>query len=331
MDSKVSIIIPAYNAEQGIVRCINSLINQTYINIEIIIINDGSIDGTDTLCCELLKIDNRIKYVKQTNKGVSFARNKGIELSTGDFILFVDSDDWLEKSALTILMEKQQINDYDIVMFGYLTDNCKKKTKTSQINDSFYSNELEVKKAIPTLIQSERINQPWGKLYKARLFEEIKFDTSLNIGEDALLNYYVFFRINSLYILNRNFYNYSLSNDNSLTKKLNPKKAEMLTYINNSLNEIVSQNGNSKELLNASEYIKIKGIYSCLTDILKHYPNHRFSEKKNLMSLVLSEMGIPINNYRGSDKLFRILDMILRTNNINIIYAVTLIIYKIKS
>lgn len=109
MNMKVSVIIPVYNVEKYLFRCVKSVIDQTYENIEIILIDDGSEDNSGKLCDNYVQLDNRIKVIHQQNGGLSSARNKGIELATGDAICFLDSDDYISKGCIeemTSLMEK---------------------------------------------------------------------------------------------------------------------------------------------------------------------------------------------------------------------------------
>ena len=122
--TKISIIVPVYNAEKYIGRCLHSLINQTLKDIEIIVIDDGSKDNTNKI---LQKYKDRIKIIKQKNSGVATARNKGLEIATGEYIYFVDSDDWIEKDTLEKLYSKAIDNNYDCVMcnFWYINDNKK--------------------------------------------------------------------------------------------------------------------------------------------------------------------------------------------------------------
>ena len=115
----VSIIVPVYNAERTIDRCLNSLVNQTYDHIEILIVNDGSIDSSGVKCDRYAEIDTRVKVFHIENKGVSNARNCGIANSTGDFIIFVDSDDYLTETACEVLINHQLAFDDDCVVYGF--------------------------------------------------------------------------------------------------------------------------------------------------------------------------------------------------------------------
>ena len=118
MDDLISVIIPVYNVEKFIDRCINSLINQTYKNLEIILVDDGSPDNCPGLCDDWAKKDNRIKVVHKQNGGLSDARNAGLERSTGDYIMFVDSDDFVDETICEVLLNDLKNNDADFSMCG---------------------------------------------------------------------------------------------------------------------------------------------------------------------------------------------------------------------
>lgn len=120
---KVSIIVPVYNSEKYLEKCLSSIINQTYQNIEIIIIDDGSKDNSYAICKQYAHIDKRITIDHQDNKGASSARNKGIEMATGNYLLFVDSDDWIEKEMVEKLLAKCEENLADVVVFGWKCEN----------------------------------------------------------------------------------------------------------------------------------------------------------------------------------------------------------------
>ena len=118
MDKKISVIIPIYNSSQTLERTINSVITQTYKNLEIILVNDGSTDDSIEICKKYAEKDNRIIIVNQENKGVGEARNHGIDISTGDFISFVDSDDTMDENLYKELIATQIVTNADIVESG---------------------------------------------------------------------------------------------------------------------------------------------------------------------------------------------------------------------
>ena len=172
----VSIIIPCYNAEKTIKRWLESVIIQTYKNIEIVIINDGSIDKTDSIIKKYIN-DNRIKYYNRSNHGIGKTRNFGIKEATGEYITFLDSDDYLPNDAIDNLYKLAQKNKLDLVVSDYYVDN--KNIKSEKIKSFPITN---VKKN-PNLIFDINL-APWNKLYKKELIENIKFEENLKY-EDA--------------------------------------------------------------------------------------------------------------------------------------------------
>ena len=116
---KISVVVPVYNVEKYLRKCIDSIINQTYKNLEIILVDDGSPDKCGEICDEYAKKDNRVKVIHKKNAGVSSARNDGIDNATGEYIIFVDSDDWLEDNAIEIMVDKLNEYDYDCVFCNF--------------------------------------------------------------------------------------------------------------------------------------------------------------------------------------------------------------------
>lgn len=260
MRPKVSIIIPVYNSEKYIFKCIKSVLSQSYENIEIIVIDDGSIDSSykilKTYQCEKLKI------IQQQNKGVSVARNIGIENSTGEFIVFVDSDDWIEfdliEKLLKAYFEEERV---DLVI--------------SQINHEKFdipNGKYEIKELFKKLTKSklkniERINSPVAKLYKTDIIKKynIKFNPNTTIGEDLEFNIEYLKNIKSIYWINDKLYNY-VSNPLSATKKINNKKYKELKNVNKKFEELLKQN---KMTIFLAKYISLKNLYSCIKDLFK--------------------------------------------------------------
>lgn len=172
----ISIIIPCYNGEQTIKRCLDSVINQTYKNIEIILINDGSTDNTNEIIQPFLK-DNRIKYYDRINHGIGKTRNFGIKKAQGEYITFLDSDDYLERNAIKKLYNLAKKYNSDLVISDYCI--VKEKTKYEKIK-SFSTTNIEQN---PNLILDINL-APWNKLYKTDLIKDILFEEKLKY-EDA--------------------------------------------------------------------------------------------------------------------------------------------------
>lgn len=176
----VSVIIPVYNAESYINKCIRSLMAQTYSNIEIIAINDGSRDISGAILEELKPQDNRIKYISQSNQGVSVARNNGIDMATGDYLLFVDGDDYVDPDYVENMMTVALENDSDLVISGYKIEDDTKLE--SVIPTSYEANKDEM--------WAYRIMATMAHLYKRSFWDEnnFRFTTERNVrAEDTPL------------------------------------------------------------------------------------------------------------------------------------------------
>ena len=194
-DQSLSIIVPVYNAEKYIQQCIRSILNQSYSDLEIILVDDGSSDSSASLCQELAQKDARIQYYYQPNSGVTSARKKGVELSSGEYVTFVDADDTIEKDFLEVLVDKIT-EGFDMVISGASLEG-------EMDGDTFVSKILEGK--LPPSI--------WGRLIKREILSDEVFNISrdLPIGEDVIMNILIGLRIHhSIYVHNKNYYNYEI-------------------------------------------------------------------------------------------------------------------------
>lgn len=191
----VSVIIPIYNAEKYIQQCIRSILNQSYSDIEIILVDDGSSDASASLCQELAQKDTRIKYYYQPNSGVTSARKKGVELASSEYVTFVDADDTIEKDFLEVLVNKIT-EGFDMVISGALLEG-------EMDGDTFVAKILEGK--LPPCI--------WGRLIKREILSDEVFNISrdLPIGEDVIMNILIGLHVHDLiYVHNKNYYNYEI-------------------------------------------------------------------------------------------------------------------------
>lgn len=221
---KVSIVIPAYNCEYTLGRALDSIINQDYSNIEVIVVDDGSKDGTYEVINSYLKKDYRIKAIKQQNMGPSSARNKGIELATGDYFMFVDADDELERNSLGTSVEMMKSYQCDLLIAATKKRVSKSSGKIDEnivlTNLMKYSNNQDIWNDILLLMSKGIINSPWGKLYKRKIIvdNKLKMDIRLDMGEDLQFNLLYMEYIKSLVVVPKVLYIYN-TQDSFLTHK----------------------------------------------------------------------------------------------------------------
>ena len=189
----ISVIIPAYNAARTICRCIQSVLDQTYTEWEMIIVDDGSKDDTLDICQSY--DDSRIRVLHKENGGVSSARNHGLKFAQGDYIAFIDSDDFIEADYLEHL---SQGLDYDIVISGF----CYENTPESSSFHLKLANREAVGRELSKLINADQLCYPWGRLFKRSIIEtyHIRFDEAMRFAEDNVFNWEYLCHINSLRI-----------------------------------------------------------------------------------------------------------------------------------
>lgn len=223
MGNKISIIVPVYNVEKYLEKCVDSIINQTHLNIEIILINDGSIDSCGKLCDNYKRQDNRIIVIHQNNQGLSEARNKGIEMSTGDYLGFVDSDDWIEKDMFELLYTNLIQFDADISMCGYSRMNEDNSIISKYLYDDnkrieILSGKNIMKHYLFDYTQKDKIcNVVWNKLYKRHIFKDIRFPEN-KIYEDVFTTYLLLDKAKKMVISPELKYNYLIRNNSIMNQ-----------------------------------------------------------------------------------------------------------------
>lgn len=182
----VSIIIPVYKVENYLHRCVESVLNQSYTNIEIILVDDGSPDSCPGICDEYETKDSRIKVVHKVNRGLSSARNSGIEIMKGNWVTFIDSDDYISKNAIEKMVYVARITSSDLVIGNYqMVFDFSGQEKNCREKNIRKFKEIEKKEFwLKILLEDSAYCSAWGKLYKNSLFQEIRYPEENDFGED---------------------------------------------------------------------------------------------------------------------------------------------------
>ena len=213
MAEKITVIVPVYNVENYLDKCLDSLVNQTYKNLEIIVINDGSTDNSGIICQEYAQKDNRIVYIEKENGGQSEARNMGLDRITGSYVTFVDSDDWVELNYVENLYKKITEYQADIAVGNYYSFNEAEGMYYFHIfGDSYYEKVYDNVSIFENLYESQEMKSfalisVWGKLYKANLVNHLRFDIG-KLGEDGYLNQKIYLLAEKTIYLNKGLYAY---------------------------------------------------------------------------------------------------------------------------
>lgn len=233
MSLKLSVVIPIYNSENYLKQCIDSVINQSYQNIEVILVNDGSTDSSGAICDEYLNIDKRIKVIHQKNARIGAARNNGINNATGDVITFIDSDDYIEPNTYKDAIECMLKYEADLVQWDVNfipEEGCTDIIHNREISDytELNLNNIEaLNKMLEYKNMDNRFNNLWTathciwtKIYKTKLFNDLRFPERKEY-EDEMILHHLFYKSNKSIFINKRFSNYRLRKNSTVhTMKL---------------------------------------------------------------------------------------------------------------
>ena len=224
----ISVIVPVYQVQLYLNRCIESIIKQTYTRLEIILIDDGSVDSGAELCDEWALTDDRISVIHRNNMGLSEARNAGLAAATGDLIVFIDSDDYIEKEMLEKLYTSMKVSGADISIcdFEYVKENGEKRDET--IKERPIKNDtISGKEAIKRMRGKLNVYYvvAWNKLYKKELFKNVRFPKG-KIHEDAFTTYRLFANSRAVTKINDKCYHYVLRSGSIMSERTSRKKMD---------------------------------------------------------------------------------------------------------
>ncbi len=253
----ISIIVPIYNADKYISQCMDSLINQSYSNIEIICVNDGSTDLSSDLIEQVYKKDNRVTLINKENGGVSSARNLGLSKAIGEYVMFVDSDDWIDHDTCEQMIDVVDKQKVDLVIASYMRHFSNNIVKPRHIfSDEKKFNKEETMtlrkrlfglngKELSDPSQSDSIGSSWSKLFKRSIIFEngLQFVDLKIIGtaEDVLFNAEYFGLIDSSYYMNKCFYHYRRDNYTSITSNYKSNLPEQWKELYNRFQKMIDE------------------------------------------------------------------------------------------
>jgi len=253
---KLSIIVPVYNVEQYLERCLNSILSSTFQDFELIIINDGSKDKSEDIILEFInKYKDKIVYISKENEGVSIARNTGIEKARGEYITFIDSDDYIDHNMFKKMINKIEQDNFDVVVCDarlvYEDSNDTRVVSSGYSEDLYHKNKIRATMTIFYPVM-------WNKIYKTELVKKIKFTSGVWYEDmEYLLKLYP--HINNIGVVKKPLYNY-LQRKNSITYTYNDKLYDII----NNMEGVI-------------EYYKTQGVYEEYKDELEYlYARYAF-------------------------------------------------------
>lgn len=288
---KISVIIPAFNVEKYIERCINSVIQQSLKEIEIIVIDDGSTDRTLEIIQKIQKSDKRIVIIEQKNQGSSMARNSGLEVARGKYISFLDSDDWMEENYLYDIYMYAEKNLLDIVVTDFYKDDGKTfsyRQDLSVENNKFFSG----KRYLEHIFNGNGYPNVWDKMVRRELYEEnnIKFFPGIFLGDDILVTIELAFFAKKVGKYNKAYIHYMQHGGQGSTKEKLGVKILDLFKVFDKLDSFFEKRGES---IPGYEYYKLNEIYikflSCIPIEDKRYSDARDKFLENIGEIIKSK------------------------------------------
>ncbi len=293
----ISIIIPVYKTEYSLLKAaIESAIYQTYENVEIILVDDGSPDECGSICDNYAKIDNRVKVLHTINQGVSAARNSGIDVSIGAYIFFLDSDDTIELNTIETLLDIQKNTSADVV--GVCCNDVSDSRDSNQVKKivSLDTNQaIELLSLNKSLYKGQEITAVWGKLYSRNILNGVKFNEKISIGEDFIFNLEVFVKASKVVYCNQRLYNYnfvstSIMNNKSYSPKFLKSFRELTTEI-------------QKYMMTKWEEMLMVRMINVAFSLYLRIPNRFKEEQKEIERYIKENRLVVLKNSKAKFKL----------------------------
>lgn len=334
MNEIVTIIVPVYNVENYLQRCIDSLLNQTYKKLEIILVNDGSLDNSSDICDRYAKEDSRVKVIHKENGGLSDARNAGLKEATGDYIVFIDSDDYAEINMVEETLKLAKSNNSEVVIYGYFTDIVDSNEElidsipvipnSGAYNSTNFSS-IKVEGNLTNLL-----GYAWNKMYKSELILEtnFEFNKGISLVEDILFNVPILKKADNVSFLNKAYIHYMQRDEDTLGKKLYGNYSELKYMSANAIKDLMKYWGKTDNEIN---HIYNLLIFNSIKNLLVTLGNNKslsINEKEKYFDSMIeyNNMRDVLTNIKTKSRKDQIVKRLLLNKN----YKMVLISYQLK-
>ncbi len=252
---ELSVVVPVYKVEKYLSRCIESILNQDFCNFQLILVDDGSPDNCGTICDEYASKDNRIKVIHKENGGLSSARNAGIDISTSEYITFIDSDDYIHPCMFSSMLKGMKNHDADISICSYLS--TKENNAETTISNTFSL--IDKYESITRMNNIEFITA-WGKIYKTKLFEKIRYPVG-KYHEDEFITYKLFYESNKIVFTEDKLYYYYVNPESIIQSSFSEKNLDSLDVFKERI--MFFEKKNEHELTKLSQKTLMSRIMYC--------------------------------------------------------------------
>ena len=299
---KISVIVPVYNVEKYLNRCIDSILNQSYSDFELILVDDGSPDNSGKICDEYAQMDERVRVIHKENGGVSLARNAGIDNARGEYITFIDSDDSIKGNFLESAIAHMDNVDLYVSGLEMITINNGEITKKDDYT-------IEEAKRLSITELYENVNKtfpqicicgPTCKIYKANIIKDkgISFEKGISLGEDTLFNLSYCEHIEKVYFDKGIYYTYYRENENSLFSKYHKDIYEIHIRVYDKWRELIAKIGVNQEAKESFEQTYVSLMIGCIHHVYKH-TRDKNARKEIIANVISNEYVKKCRSYNG--------------------------------
>ena len=327
----VSVIVPVYNGEKYLKVCIESIRQQSYKNLEIIIINDGSSDKSHEIAKGIASEDKRVIYIEQENKGVSSARNTGIDVAKGEFIVFVDCDDTIENNYVELLLDKSTRSKLDIVASGYTDISI---YGTINLNDFYKGNSILNKNEFISNIFKGVGGTLWGKIFKKEIIDSnnIRMDPNIFMCEDMIFVLQYAINSKSFGAIEESIYNYNRKNESSISSKMNFEYFANLINVMKAIEDILNKNKYDKNFIDSILCERIRSL-SISFSIMQHDKKHKYSKNEKMNNIICIFKNQYFKRYKelfkGNNRSENILINLIKNEDVKKLYYYSYYIFYI--
>lgn len=292
---KISVILPVYNVEQYIAKSIHSVLNQSYIDFELIVVIDGSKDNSEVIAREFEKTDLRVKVYTKPNGGLSDARNYGLNMATGEFIYFLDSDDWIEPNLLEDNIKMLEDKNLDFIVFGFYQDNVDSNEQLIE-NIPHIPENNEWINSEPIYFTPYMLNilgYAWNKIYRKGYLDkhQIKFTIGVSLVEDILFNAKVYQYADRIVFNRQAYVHYIQRPVTTLTKQFHEQSFEWVKLKHEGLQEFLNawSFDNTQEILASN---LIGGLRYCVLNLFRYKNQFNFRQKVSYIDKMLNDIDV---------------------------------------
>lgn len=342
-DISISVLMPVYNSEKFLEETVQAVINQSYTNWELILVDDGSTDNSKKLCDELRKKENRIKFIDKKNTGVSDTRNVALKNAKGQYVVFVDSDDLIHKDYLKLLVNSMNKYNTDLSVCNFIERKISNTGKVEDINREFCPKEViemaEMKGYIMDFGNSGLLNPLWNKIYKNQIIKEnnITFDEKVETGEDFIFNLQYFRKTKKISFIKEKLYYYIRRNNNSITYKyienMYEKGLEIHSLLESFLEDMNFYNKENAYVLYGNH---LTGVFSAFLNLYHDHCKLTSKEKRAYIKKIISRSYVKecAANRKKDKGIIGLTSLLVRINNallISAIFKAIALVRKVKS